>query len=133
MAQSASPDRAMERRTLADVCGRDASRPKADLQPQAGATRLRDVAAETIRAGGKQESAARDIEIHPARLSHKLKDGSLTLAQLEKLGPDYARAFGEGLMDQFGPVDTKAKLRRELRALREQTEVVADLVEKIAS
>lgn len=95
---------APERKTLADVCGKDATRPKADVHPQSSATELRELAAEARVRTVKLESAADEIGIHPSRLSHKFSDGSVTLAQLEKLGAHYAFELGRQLVERYGPL-----------------------------
>lgn len=99
--QAATP-----RETLASVRG---SAVKADLKPQVPATSLREVAAEAIRRVTSQKAAATDIGIHEGRLSHKLRDGSLTLAQLEALGPEYGAELGRELVEQYGPLAASPK------------------------
>lgn len=125
----AQPLPATPRERLADVSGRDADRPRAELHPQPSATRLRDVAAEALQQVTSQKAAAIDIDLSEGRLSHKLKDGTLTLAQLETLGPTYAVKFGEQLIEQFAPLATpKARARQQLRdaerCLRELDQVL---------
>lgn len=116
-AQSLAPERA----SLADVCGTTV---KADLRPHTSAPLLREIAAEAVEHTAIQKVAADQIGIHRARLSHKLKDGTLTLAQLETLGPEFGAELGRMLIDAFAPLDTpKARALRNIRdahaALRE--------------
>lgn len=107
------PERApaTPRETLADVRPRCA---KATLRPQEGASRLRESAADALQTVTSQKAAALDIGIHEGRLSHKLRDGSLTLKQLETLGPTYAAALGEQLTERYGEAreSPKAYARR---------------------
>lgn len=124
------PLSATERETLPAPCGAHA---KADLRPQVPATRLRDVAAEALQRTSSQKSAAIDIAISEGRLSHKLQDGSLTLAQLEALGPSYAVALGESLIEQFAPLATPkaralqqvSEAERALKEIRQALELIS--------
>lgn len=88
----------MTRESLAGVRPRPA---KAELDPQVSATQLRDVAAEALHHVTSQKAAAGEIGIHEGRLSHKLRDGSLTLGQLEALGPVFAAELGRQLTEQY--------------------------------
>lgn len=97
----ASTAQAMERKSLADVCGKPV---KAALAPQLPATDLRRDAAEAMRRVSSQKSAAITIGLDEGRLSHKNSDGTLTLAQLEKLGPDYAAELGKSLVEKYAPL-----------------------------
>lgn len=123
-------DGATERKTLADVCGKQI---KAGLHPehaQEGASLLRDVAADALTRIASQKAAATDIGIHESRLSHKLDEGSLTIAQLEKLGPAYAAELGRRLVDVYGPlVDPKQRARRQIREARRAIDELADYIE----
>lgn len=100
----ANSSAATPRERLADVRGHQA---KADLREQVGATRLREIAAEALRRVTSQKAAATDIGIHEGRLSHKLKDGSLTLAQLESFEhePKFYAELGRLLTEAYGPLD----------------------------
>lgn len=123
MAQSiAERQSAPERNSLADVCGKPI---KAGLHPQVPATNVREVAAEARARVVKLESAADEIGIHPARLSHKFTDGTLTLAQIERLGPTYAAELGRLLVEQFAPLATPAARIRKLAD--EQERIAAEL------
>ena len=125
-----NPAPATERRSLAGVSGKPI---KADLRPQVPATRLREIAAETVRRVSSQKAAALDIGVHEARLSHKLQDGSLTLAQLETLGPAFAAALGTELVEQFASLATpKARAQHTLRTIRGLLDELAQAVELIA-
>lgn len=103
--------RARHRELLADVHPTPA---KAQLRPQASASRLREVAADTIRTvSGNARAAAIDMQIHEGHLSRSLKDGTIRLEQLEALGPAFAVKFGKDLVEKFGPlVDPKDHARR---------------------
>lgn len=127
---SASP--ATERKTLADVSTRAIKVELRTVSPQVPATPLRQVAAEAVRRATSQKAAAADIGISEARLSHKLKDGSLTLAQLETLGVKFGAELGAGCQQVYGANDPKAVLRREIREARERMERAAELIEEIA-
>ena len=87
---------------------------KAELSTQGGASALRDIAAEAIRAtSGKARAAAMDLGIHEGHLSRQLKDGTIRLEQLEQLGPTFAAKFGQELVEQYGPLsDPKARARQ---------------------
>lgn len=122
------PLSAPERKSLADVCGKPA---KADLRPQVPATDLRELAAEARTRTVKLESAADEIGIHPSRLSHKFSDGSVTLAQLEKLGPQYAFEFGRQLVERFGPLSNPHDYADRL--LHEIDRLVLELKQYVAS
>lgn len=89
------------RKSLAEVCP---SPVKAHLEPQVPATRLRDDAEEAIRRTSSGKVAASTIGISEGRLSHKHDDGSLTLAQLETLGPEFAVEFAQQLQAAYGPL-----------------------------
>jgi hypothetical protein len=123
---------ATERKTLADVSTRAIKVEIRSSSPQVGATPLREVAAEAVRRASSQKAAAADIGISEARLSHKLKDGSLTLAQLEALGAKFGAELGAGCQQVYGSNDPKAVLRREIREARERMERAAELIEEIA-
>lgn len=122
---------APERKTVADVCGKDAVRPKADLHPQPIASDLRGPAAEARVRSVKLESAADEIGIHPSRLSHKFSDGTVTLAQLEKLGPKYAFEFGRELMERYGPLSNPHDYADRL--LLEAERVIFELKQYVSS
>lgn len=89
------------RKSLAGVCP---SPVKAHLDPQVPATRLRDDAEEAIDRTSSQKAAAATIGISQGRLSHKNDDGTLTLAQLETLGPEFAVEFGVSIQKKYGPL-----------------------------
>lgn len=102
---------------------------KAQLEASTG---LREVAKEAIRRVGKQSAAASDIGIHEGRLAHKLTDGTLSLGELEKLGPHYAAEFGRQLLERFGPISTphaRAQLlMRELGRLHSELAQIIDFL-----
>lgn len=107
---------ATPRERLADV---RPSQAKASLDPQVGASRLRELAAEALKRVTSQKSAAIDIGIHEGRLSHKLKDGTLTLAQLESLNePKFCAELGRLLVEEFG-TELEDPLTRANRVIRE--------------
>ena len=105
---------------------------KAELKPQVTASAMREVAAEAIRsAHGKQETAANEVGIHFASLSRQLKDGTLRLEQMEKLGPAFAVKFAEELLRQYGslasPKDYARRLIRDIEsALSELRQFIED-------
>jgi protein subunit release factor A len=118
-----------QREELASIRPRQA---KADLTPQGTASSFREIAAEAIhRSHGKQETAAHDVGIHFASLSRQLKDGTLRLEQMEKLGPAFAVTFAEELLRQYGelanPKDYALRKIDEIEsALREIRQYVRD-------
>lgn len=93
------PAAAAPRQTLADVRGRAV---KAELRTQVGASRLRELAAETVKRVSSQKAAAIDLDLSESRLSHKFKDGTITLRELETLGVKYAAEFGRSLIEEYG-------------------------------
>jgi hypothetical protein len=121
---------ATARESLADVRGYGA---KAEHHPHVSASQLREVAATALRKTTSQKAAAADIDIHEGRLSHKLQDGSLTLAQLEKLGPTYAAELGRELTQTYGTAleDVPARGRRLIREVRQRLEEFEQLLEHV--
>lgn len=124
-------DSASHRELLADV------RPtpvKAQLGPQASASTLRDVCADTIRiVSGNARAGAIDIGIHEGHLSRQLKDGTIRLEQLEALGPAFAARFGQELIERFGALrDPKSEARRVIRDIEERLSVLKQFVEDVA-
>lgn len=108
---------ALPRESLATVRATDN---KTALHSQVPASPLREIAKDAIRRIGKQSAAASDIGIHEGRLAHKLADGTLSLAELERLGPQYAAEFGRQLLERFGPLATpQARARQTVRAMRQ--------------
>lgn len=80
---------------------------------------MRGVAADTVRAMyGKQESAAEEAHLSPSRFSHKLSDGTITLAELERFGGTYAAEFGAALVKTFGSPDPMVQARDALKMAR---------------
>lgn len=101
---------------------------KADLRPaEVPGSIFREVAAETLRRGGSQKAAAITLAISEGRLSSKLKDGSLTLKQLEQFGPDYLTEFARGLMERSA-TDPHARVRQLCRELRQRLDDLEDEV-----
>jgi hypothetical protein len=98
---------------------------KASLPPKPGVTELRLVAKEAIQRVGKQSAAATDIGISDGRLSAKLEDGTLSLRELERLGPHYAAEFGRQLLERFGPLATPHARARQL--LQEHRRIADEL------
>lgn len=101
--------------TLAEIGGKPI---KADLRSQGGACQMRDVAADAIRHISSQKAAALDMKLSESRLSHKLKDGSVTIKELETLGPSYAAEFGSGLVKKYAG-DVEDARTRALRLIPE--------------
>lgn len=136
MSQSvAARSAATPRESLADVRATEnkkAARPPTPppAQAQEPASPLREVARDAIRRVGKQSAAATDIGIHQGRLTHKLTDGTIQLAELEKLGPLYAAEFGRQLLERFGPVATPhARAKTLMRELRRMHDELAQLID----
>jgi hypothetical protein len=121
---------APQRSSLADVCGKPA---KADLHPHTAAPLLREVAAQALERTSIQKVAADQIGIHRARLSHKLKDGTLNLAQLEAVGPEFCAELGRMLLDTFGPLSTpKARAKQDISEMRRLLDQLDQLLEHVA-
>lgn len=121
---------ARERPSLADVCGKPV---KADLAPHIPAPRMREVAASSVESTGTQKGAATDIGIDRSRLSHKLKDGSLNLAQMEALGPAFCAEFGRQLLEEYGPLATpQMRVRQALRVMRRLIDEIEQYLEYVA-
>lgn len=123
--------RATPRESLAEVRGVPLKASLREPQAQLAAPLLREVAADALWKTTSQTAAAIDIEISDGRLSHKLKDGSLTLKQLEKLGPQFGAEFGAGCRRVFGEPDLKERLRREIRETRARLDGLAELAEDL--
>jgi hypothetical protein len=126
------PDYAAERsrQRLSDVHGVPV---KAGLHPNEPERFLREVAKDTIRAIGKQGSAAADIAISEGRLSAKLADGSIALKQLERLGLSYAVSFAENILKRYGPLATpQARARQLVREMRDRLNEIDQYLEHIA-
>ena len=106
---------------------------KAELDPQEGATSMRQLAKSAIQAVSGQKAAAIDIGIHEGRLSHKLSDGTITLAELETLGPKFAARFGADLVEMNGPLATPlTRARQKLRESHAALDEIEQLLEFIA-
>lgn len=116
---------ATPRERLAGVRGVAA---KAELKAQVPATRLRDVAAEAMRRAMSQKAAALDMGISEGRLSHKVKDGSLTLAQLEALGGRFAQELGAACLESYGGEGAEARRARLIREARQKLDELAEAV-----
>lgn len=103
---------------------------KTAAHPKETESELRLVAKEAMQRVGKQAAAASDIGISEGRLSAKLGDGTLSLGELEKLGPQYAAEFGRQLLERFGPLATPharaAHLLREMRRMHEELSQLID-------
>lgn len=117
------PRDATPRERLAGVSGKPA---KAELRTQVGATPLRDVVAEALRRATSQKAAALEIAISEGRLSHKLKDGSLTVAQLEELGAIFGMRLGETCREMYGTEDPQERIRRAIREARQKIDELAE-------
>ncbi len=123
--------RASHREEFAEVRGRQA---KAELAPQVGASRLRDVAAEAAKSvSGNQRAVAIDLSLHEGHVSRQFKDGSIRLEQLEVLGPTFAVKFGEELIRQFSPLATpQARAMEQIREMRRRLDELAQVVEHLS-
>lgn len=130
MAQSiASSSAATPRESLADIRATDH---KPAVRPQEAASPLREVAKDAIRRIGKQSAAASDIGIHEGRLAHKLSDGTISLGELERLGPHYAAEFGRQLLERFGPLSTPhARARQLLREMGRMQDELSQLIDHL--
>lgn len=130
MAQSivaSSP--ATPRESLANV---RATANKTAVRPQEAASPMREVAKDAIRRVGKQSAAASDIGIHEGRLAHKLTDGTISIGELERLGPHYAAEFGRQLLERFGPLSTpQARIRQAIRDARANLELIEQGVDHL--
>lgn len=121
---------ALERLSSAAPCGRSA---KADLHPHTDACDMRSPAADALKLTAKQETAADAAGISQSRLSHKFKDGTLTLAQMEAFGPAFAAKYGQELVERYGPLtDPKAQARLMVRAMRQQLDALEQYLEHVA-
>lgn len=70
---------------------------------------------------GNARAAAIDMEIHEGHLSRSLKDGTLRLEQLERLGPTFAAKFGQALVEQFGRLaDPKDHARKQITEIEQR-------------
>lgn len=114
----------------------DVGRPrqaKADLRADETTPLLRDVAATAIERTDIQKEVADQIGIHRSRLTHKIKDGSLTLKQLEELGPRFAVLLGQELLETYGPLATpKARAKEDIRTIRKLLDELDQALELIA-
>jgi hypothetical protein len=113
---------ATERASFADVRPQPV---KAELRQQPPATPIWEVAAMALERVKPQKEAAADIGIHRGRLCHKLKDGSLTLKQLQALGPVYGRAFGEACCEVYGAETPEARRARLIRSIQSSIDELA--------
>ncbi len=66
------------------------------------------------------------------RLSSKLAEGTLTLKEIEALGPAAIAELGDALVDTYSQRDPKAKLREELRQARAHLDRALDLFSDVA-
>lgn len=116
--------------TLPSPSGRSV---RATLIPKAPESFLRPIAKDVIQRG-KQSSAATEIGISEGRLSAKLGDGTLTLGELEKLGPAVAVTFAEEVLKQLGPLCTpEARIRQSIRNAKAALDEAEQMVEYLAS
>lgn len=93
---------------------------------------LRPIARDVIQRG-KQSSAATEIGISEGRLSSKLGDGTLSLGELEKLGPEVAVTFAEEVLKRLGPLCTPhARVRQSIRNAKLALDEAEQLLEYIA-
>ena len=128
MGSSVSQSRAS---TRVDVL--DSVRPspaKAALKVNADQSGLTAVVSDTIRSVTTQKAAAIDMEIDEGQLSRELQTGRLTLARLEKLGPQYAAELGRRLVDAYGSlVSPQAFIREQIREIRRRLDQIEQGVE----
>lgn len=122
-----------EQQTLPSPSGRTA---KAGLKPELPGTLFREVPLQVIvkdvvQERVKQEAAAESMDISAGRLSSKLTDGSLTLAQLDKLGDEVIVPVAERILEQRGrsPV---AVLRQQVREARRALDIIEQGIDYFA-
>lgn len=112
-------DGATERQSLPATSGRPL---KIEPQPKVPARTLRLVStvADAVRLTDQQKNAAAAIGISEGRLSAKLKDGSLTVAQLDRLGDVFGQRLGEECVRTFGTETAEQRFRRLILEAREK-------------
>lgn len=113
---------------LAGLCASDN---KGALPPHTPAPLVREAASEAVRASGHvHKAAASDLGLDRSRFSHKLKDGTLTLKEMEILGPAFAVKFGTELLERFGPLATPhARAKQLLREMDRMNQELGQLLD----
>jgi hypothetical protein len=120
---------ATPRERLAGISGQPV---KAALRAQLPATPVREVAKDAIHRVSSQKAAAVDLALSEGRLSHKLTDGSLTLAQLEGLDPRVIAEFGKLLTERYAPLVTpQARIREQVRQVRRACDEIDSFLELV--
>jgi len=121
---------APERPSLADTCGKKLM---AHAKPHQPAPVVREAAAEAINRTGTHKGAATDLGLDRSRFTHKLSDGTLTLKELEALGPAFVAKFGEELLERAMPLATPAaRLREQIRSIRRAVDELEQGLELLA-
>jgi hypothetical protein len=96
-------------------------------------TVLRDVIEDVLRRLGNMKATAADMGIDRAQLYRQLQGGTLTVARLETLGPDFAAELGRLLLESFGPLATpQARARQRIRDARAILDELDQLTEFVA-
>jgi hypothetical protein len=120
---------ALERLNAAAPCRQSA---KADLQPHTPACDMREPAKEALKRTAKQEAAAEAAGITQSRRSHKFAEGSLTLAQMEAFGPDFAAELGRQLVEIYAPLATpKTRAAQIIRNIHRELDELSQAVEAL--
>lgn len=103
---------------------------KASVVPQPSATELATLAADAMRKGhGKLALAAAELELHEAHLGRLTKDLDLKLRHLLELGPAVLAAFGRGLVDTYGDLESPdAQAARDVAIARDVIDRLAQYV-----
>lgn len=105
---------------------------KAALKVNDSQFALTAVVSDSIRSVTTQKAAAIDMEIDEGQLSRELQSGRLTLARLERLGPDVAAEIGRRLLEQYGPLATPhARARQTVRAIRKALDDLDQYLEHV--
>jgi hypothetical protein len=87
-----------------------------------------EIAKDVVQSASKQEALAEQIGISGGRLSSKLTDGSLTLAQLDAMGDEVIVPVAERILEQRGH-SAAAVVRQAIRDCRKALEIIEQGVE----
>ena len=120
-----------ERQPLPSPAGQTA---KAGLKPELSGTSARslpEIAKDIVQERVKQEAAAEVVGISAGRLSSKLSDGSLTLAQLDAMGDEVVVPVAERILEQRGH-SVAAAVKQALRDCRKALEIVEQGVDYLS-
>lgn len=89
---------------------------------------LREVVASAVELAMQQKEAAYLIGRSEGRLSSKLKDGSLTVRQLEALGVVFGRRLGEECKREYGTDDPVERMRLALADAKRKLEEAQEAI-----